>query len=91
MTRTLASLMILFFLAMVGMVVWGLAGNAPGALMASLLCAMPLFVFTLGAVLGRASNEYTITHKARPVQPVGSHEINPRVQRLARVDKEALS
>jgi hypothetical protein len=64
MTRTLFILAGVALLALVGFFIWGISTTAPGALIAALLCAMPLFFLALGAALGRASNEFSITRRA---------------------------
>ena len=81
MTRNLVIATGLFLAAFVGLLIMGLAGNTPFLLMGSLLCAGPLFMLCLGAALGRASNEFSISRKTPArAQPVG-RAINPRIQR----------
>lgn len=64
MTRLLV-LPVVLLVAVVGLSAIGIFGNAPGALMAGLMCAAPLFMFTLGWCVGRASNEFTLVRKSR--------------------------
>jgi hypothetical protein len=84
MTRTLTILAVLLLIAFIGSLIIGFAAVAPAMLIVGLLCAMPLFMLSLGAVLGRVSNELTITRKERPIQVQPSTRVNPnrREQRI---------
>lgn len=65
MTRTLFILAGLLFLGVIAALGVGLAGNAPGLMMLSILCVAPLFMLALGAAIGRASNEFAVVRKER--------------------------
>jgi sorbitol-specific phosphotransferase system component IIBC len=90
MTRTLTLGAVGALLGAIALLIAGLAGQAPGLMIVSILCVFPLFMLLLGATLGRASNEFQVVRKTTR-QPVGSREINPRTQRLSQPDREALS
>lgn len=51
------------FMGAAALVVAGLVGNAPGLVMFSLLCAMPLFIAVFFFALGKASNLYSVIRK----------------------------
>lgn len=79
MTRTLTILAVLLFVALVGSLVVGFAAVAPAMLVVGLLCALPMFMLALGAVLGRVSNELTVIRKDKPQQVLGrTTRVNPR-------------
>jgi len=61
----------LLFVAVLGSLIMGFASNAPFLLILGLLCLFPLFMLVLGATLGRATTELTISRRERAViQPV---------------------
>ena len=82
MTRNLFVLAVLLLLLIIVSVVVGLVGNASSFLILGLMCASPLFMLTLGAAFGRASNEFAITRRADHPRIVDGKQINPRIQRL---------
>lgn len=69
----------LLFVVIFGVVV-GVASAAPGVVMLSTLCALPSFIFCLGAAIGRASNEFEIVSKARTVGSVTAARRRPMTQ-----------
>jgi hypothetical protein len=81
-TRTLTIGAVLLLVVIVGSIIGGLAANAPALLMLGFLCALPLFMLTLGAALGRASNEFVITRKAArsAIQPIGRETNSRQIQ-----------
>lgn len=70
MTRILFGISALGFLALVGLFTVGMTGAQPVALMASLFCAGPVMTFTLGAAIGRSSNEFSVVRKRAPQSQV---------------------
>lgn len=67
MTRTLFVMAGLLLAGLIALFVVGLTAAVPGLLIVSFLCAIPLFMFTIGAAIGRASTEFVIAKQA-PVQ-----------------------
>lgn len=65
MTRTLFILAGVMFLGFIGLLVVAMSSSAPAPLMLSFFCAAPLFLLTIGAALGRASNEFVIERKGQ--------------------------
>jgi len=82
MVRNFAVLTGLFLFGMIALFIAGFASNAVGLLMLGMLCAMPLFMLFLGATLGRASNELTISRK-NAVQQVTTRVRGGQVQRVS--------
>lgn len=64
MTRILFGVSGLAFLALVGLFVMGMTSTQPVLLMTSLFCAGPVMTFTLGAAIGRSSNEFSLVRKS---------------------------
>lgn len=80
MTRILFALALLALLALAFLVVVGLTSTQPVLLITGFFCAGPVMMLTLGAGLGRASNEFSVVRK-RPtlVQPTVT---NSRIERV---------
>lgn len=58
----------LLFFGLVASLFAGFTSAAPGLLIVSMVCALPMFMLALGAALGRASNELAIVRKERTQQ-----------------------
>lgn len=71
MTRSLFLVAALLCLAMFGALIVGLTSSAPALLMVAMLLCGPAFMFTLGAAIGRASNEFAIVRKDSGAVSIG--------------------
>lgn len=77
MTRKLTIATITSFVLTIILTVLGLFGESPIALMPALFCTGPMFVFVLGMVVGRTSNEFTLVRKSAPARNGQQRVINP--------------
>lgn len=68
MTKILFGVSGLALVALVGLLIVGLTNTQPGLLIVSLFCTGPVMTLSLGAALGRASNEFTLVRRAQRVQ-----------------------
>ncbi len=58
----------------------GFTSNAPGLLILSVMCIMPVTCLFLGAALGRATQELTISRRDRPANSyaIQTRRVNAR-------------
>lgn len=79
MTKVLFGLSGLGLLALIGLGFVGISSTQPALLIGGFFCAGPFMMFTLGAALGRASNEFSLVRKGRT--PTAPTQIISRIER----------
>jgi len=67
MTKAAGTIAILLLVASVGLLVVGIPSETMSLMMVSLLCTSPAFLALAGFAIGRATNEYVVVERQRPV------------------------
>lgn len=78
-TGSLIASLVFLGLTVLGFVI-GLGSSQAGLIVASLFCAMPLFMFTIGLTIGRASKEFRIE---RNIDSMSQRATNRSVKSLS--------